>query len=71
LVVERGVRPLAIVVLPPSLDHGEPAEPGLIQALIPNRPMKLSANAFWIGLPGWMKRSRTPVRANQARSAGR
>jgi hypothetical protein len=31
--------------------------------------MKLSTNAFWIGLPGWMKRSRTPVRADQANSA--
>jgi hypothetical protein len=22
--------------------------------------MKLSTNAFWIGLPGWMMRNRTP-----------
>jgi hypothetical protein len=31
--------------------------------------MNLSTNAFWIGLPGWIKRSRTPVRAHQAKSA--
>jgi hypothetical protein len=31
--------------------------------------MKLSTKAFWISLPGWMKRSHTPVRADQAKSA--
>jgi len=31
--------------------------------------MKLATNAFWIGLPGWMKRGRTPVRAAQANRA--
>jgi hypothetical protein len=36
---ERAVRPLAVLVLPPSLDHprglGERAEPVLVQAFVP------------------------------------
>jgi hypothetical protein len=74
-VAERTVRALAVVVLAPGLDDprglGERAEPVLVQALIPEPAMKLSTNAFWIGLPGWMKRSRTPVRTDRRTGRGR
>ena len=52
------MRPLAVVVALPFFDDLarllERSEEMLIQAFVANRPMKLSAKPFCIGLPGAM-----------------
>ena len=63
---ERAVRPELVVVDPPLLDRGarlvEGQKPVLVETSSRNLPLKLSTKAFWTGLPGWMKRSSTPLR---------
>ena len=50
-------------------DVGEAPEPVALRQLSRNLPLKLSAKAFWVGLPGWMKFSAAPDRSLQKRIA--
>lgn len=53
-----------VIILPPVVNDfpgvNDIAEPMLIHTFIANRPLKLSINAFCVGLPGWIKRNSTP-----------
>lgn len=57
----------------PALDFlaGMPqrAEPRRLRHSSRSLPLRLSTKAFWTGLAGSMKRSRTPVRSDQSNRA--
>ena len=59
LIGERTVRPDGVVVHAPGFDLllrvGKADKPVFVQALVANFPLKLSRQAFSIGLPGRMK----------------